>query len=752
MSNRTALLFSVFLMLVGVSAAPAADMIEVPIYKEAKTDFADPASKAGRCLAADISDRSGNLLSAQLPEVEPGAYQMHVRLKISHTCNLITARLAFGLRATADNQQGGERELTIVDFEKPGEFLDFSFPVAVTSKKASLRLSVAWEWKDSTKVPRKMNASDLPTVDGAGLDDHRKGTADDVEIERPLSKLKYYLACDSAWLEKTGDAELSWVRVDKARYRPCETAIVEGTVINFAPQSRTFLLQAERIQSLGAPDKTVTASLTVPAASASQNFSLAVPLGDTLWGHEIRCSLKEGDRTVATASDFFTVHTNPWAVAIGGHTMDHTEYRASILERERQQPPTRQRKQYFNQIEFVFWAPDDFGNLTPTGKYWSGQMRRDNGAESTRLLIEDFHRRGIACSFYAKLCTPGGKSGYELLRKHPDWLYPDFYDVAQMDRWDRSTQMSSWPQLAVRRDIEAPFRHHAQEIIRSCKTFGWDTIRYDSAMNEPETVRNFKIVKDAVTQACPDFQWGYNSGHPSGYPPGMYDLMCAGGGLIMEEANVHAGKDSWPYEKCARRQLEFRDQVHPRGGHLVFCPYEATQWSDSVYQKILPICARAHGAWDSLKGQVLLADYHRFYTRYAGQLWDNVYVTPTNAPNRIRWSDGGTNLFLWSSFVYVRQPASTRTELIMHMVNRPPERINSYGDCRVPAPLQNLECTAQIPDGLKPIEVWRLSPELEPEQDRLAFKTEKDRIVFTVPKLRFWNVIVVQFEGTAKWQ
>jgi hypothetical protein len=63
-----------------------------------------------------------------------------------------------------------------------------------------------------------------------------------------------------------------------------------------------------------------------------------------------------------------------------------------------------------------------------------------------------------------------------------------------------------------------------------------------------------------------------------------------------------------------------------------------------------------------------------------------------------------------------------------------------------------LECTAQIPDGLKPIEVWRLSPELEPEQDRLAFKTEKDRIVFTVPKLRFWNVIVVQFEGTAKWQ
>ena len=37
-------------------------------------------------------------------------------------------------------------------------------------------------------------------------------------------------------------------------------------------------------------------------------------------------------------------------------------------------------------------------------------------------------------------------------------------------------------------------------------------IRYDSGMTWPESGDMLRLVKYKVNQACPGFQWGYNSG------------------------------------------------------------------------------------------------------------------------------------------------------------------------------------------------------------------------------------------------
>jgi len=238
--------------------------------------------------------------------------------------------------------------------------------------------------------------------------------------------------------------------------------------------------------------------------------SLEALLDKRLWGHEARCVISEDGREVGRASEVFTVHANPWAVAIGGFSMDLTVYRAGPDKASALRNAMRRKRGYQNLVEFVFWAPDDFGDFNPEGEFWSGQMHRHNSAESTKRLTEAFHQVGIACSVYAKISGPGGKAGYEVLRKHPEWYQPGFYDVAQLERWERSPEMSSWPTLGVQRDLAEPYEHHADELVKSVSNFGWDMIRYDSSMNWNEAGDVLRLVKRRMCKAHPQVQWGYN--------------------------------------------------------------------------------------------------------------------------------------------------------------------------------------------------------------------------------------------------
>ena len=424
------------------------------------------------------------------------------------------------------------------------------------------------------------------------------------------------------------------------------------------------------------------------------------------------------------------------------------------------------KKSYANAIEFVFWAPDDFGDLTPTETpYWGGQLRHQSGAESTRLLIEAFHRAGIACSFYATFTGGGGRAGYDLYRKHPDWFRPAFYDVAQLDRWDRSKEMMSWPRVGVRSDLAAPYLHHGREIIRSAEHFGWDSIRYDSNMgvkapdtDEPYVAKYFPMVKEMVMKAAPHFRWGYNDAlHRQNLKKEpaldkLFSTLCEGGGMIMDEYNNHAFQDGWPYDKYARRHRHIRDMVHARGGHYTLCPGKPKMASDQVYQAILPLVARGHHAWDPQKGGYPYTNYHRFSTRYAGQLWDNQARVPAKAAEMVQWQLKDGALFHWQDYAYHRQLGDGRAELIMHLVNAPPKRVNAYDDGRVPPPLKDLRCTVSLPPGSQASAVWSATTDPAMQQTRLPHQTAGQALTFTIDRVRFWTMVVVQLNGKGEWQ
>lgn len=750
-------LATVISLLSGLPAVAEQARIEIPLaVKSASSLFVDADAVKGTCVAGDLSNKNGALAAIPVSPPKAGLYQCHVRLKMSHTCIPATAKLEYVLQLAAGGALVASQKLTIVDFERPGRYQEFTFPLTVTDGTPDMAFGVQWSWPEGPagqKVAlRKFDKSDLPSLDATELaPDAKAADAAQLKIERPLTELKYHLACDRLWLEPLGDVAIRTFNLDKARYRPGDTAALSGSLANYAAETMVLTLRLEQLSAFGPPAVVSTTTYTVPAGGEVP-FTAAIPLGERLWDREIRGILLDArQQELARHSEVCTVHTNPWAVALPTKGMDMTEYRAQSYLPQQGQPRVGCER-YTNAIEFVFWPPDDFGDLTPTGRYYSGQTRRDNGAESTRKLIAYFHSRGVACSMYAKTDIGSGKAGYDLLRRHPDWSDPDFYDVAQLDRWDRSKALSIYPQLVARRDTDEPYRHHAQELIASQRQLGWDSVRYDSAMNWPEMAHHLKLIKTTVNAACPGFQWGYNSGHPDGYAPGIFDEMCAGGGMIMEEANVHAFKDQWTYDKYASRHIEFRSQVHRRDGHLTFCPAEPESNNDLVYQQILPLCARAHHAWNPAPNAVGGADYTRFCARYAGQLWDNTATALPQAAQVINWGPAAPKLFKWDSYCYLRPTGAGTSELIIHLVNQPPERVSAYDDCRVPEPLEAIEGSVKLPDGITAVAAWRLSPELAPEQLSLPLRQDKDRIAFTVPKLRFWNMIVLQLTGSGRWQ
>jgi hypothetical protein len=298
-------------------------------------------------------------------------------------------------------------------------------------------------------------------------------------------------------------------------------------------------------------------------------------------------------------------------------------------------------------------------------------------------------------------------------------------------------------------------------------------VRYDSGMTDPESGDVLRLVKRTVNRACPGFQWGYNTGlHRTENPPPpssgkwdsdpnaewnklplkpVFDILCEDGGMIMDEWNNHAATDGWTYESYAGRHVNIRKQAHSRGGHVVLCSFEPESHADGIYQEILPLAARTHRGWDPLKGGRAGANYEQFATRYAGYVWDNEAVELEKAEQWIDWGESAKFLFKWPSYSYLQKNGKAGSDLILQMVNMPPERVCSYDDCRVPPPRRDLKCSIRLPEGLKVNEVWRATAEPELKQEKLPHKVVDGQLVFTVPKLRFWNMVVVRLDGEGKW-
>jgi hypothetical protein len=287
--------------------------------------------------------------------------------------------------------------------------------------------------------------------------------------------------------------------------------------------------------------------------------------------------------------------------------------------------------------------------------------------------------------------------------------------------------------------------------------FGWDAVRYDSHAISDENARILGIVKQVVRAEVPGFQFGYNSSVPHRNPAllGAFKAECEGGGLIMEEGIRQFGGGGMSfsggasYETFARRILDFKQEARENGGHFLAIGMDKCYPNDLVYQYIFWLAANTHPCYDWQDASV--ADYARFATRFAGLLWD-LNVKPLAKPEA--WLDVGEAadfLWLWRDYVHQRDLGGGRRQVIIHLINAPAEKaLYTHDDCRLPAPRENIRLRLRLPAGSAVRGAWFLTPEYEPTQERLPHEIDGDgRVVFAVPRIRFWSTAVVDLDNAA---
>ena len=107
--------------------------------------------------------------------------------------------------------------------------------------------------------------------------------------------------------------------------------------------------------------------------------------------------------------------------------------------------------------------------------------------------------------------------------------------------------------------------------------------------------------------------------------------------------------------------------------------------------------------------------------------------------------EAAAKLFHPHEYAYLRPRGSGRSDLVLQLVNPPPERACSYDDNRVNLPVTGLATRIELPSGLKARGVYAATAEPSLRQVALDFSQKGRRLAFTVPEVRrllsklIWN-------------
>jgi hypothetical protein len=749
------------------SVAQAAEPIRADIWKGAKDAVvaADPQSDEKKCLASDVGQTAGTVFKAATPVLTPGAYQAVLHMKLGTNNVLNTAALKWTL--AVEGAGSGTREFDILNIEQPRVYQEIPCRFTVT-KPGAATVSLSWRResfkKDGAGVRLRVEKSELPTAaDLAGLDEEDKEAEDllggPLESE-PVNSLKFlWMAVDRVAIVPLGDVAITRLEVDKIRYKPGEKAKVEAVLHNYGAAPRTLSVETCFIHELDTVIPVDKRTVTL-AAGADQVLAFEGPAFDKKWGYSVQCRVSENGKLLAESSEAFTVHDNMWAVLIAGKSP--AQFTAHVNITNAATGARENKKRHRNFVESGFWAPDEFGDFTPdTENWWSGQGCYYGGVTGTKALISEGHKAGISFAVYADIWGGDGPPAFEMVRAKPDWGYPSTFNTEWFERWDRNTMgtgkaghpMHVWPLTIINYSNPEPFRHHGRELIGTHRMFGWDAVRYDSHAISPENSRVVDIVKKVVHAELPEFQFGYNSSVPEGDPKltEAFKAMCEDGGGIMEEGIRQYGGGGMSftggktYADFAKRLLDFKEEARRAGGNFLAIGMDECFPNDLVYQHIIWLAGNSHPCYDW--PDVSVADYMGFATRYAGLLWDNKVSTVSNASAVVDFGKAAPFLWLTDRFLHQRDLGAGRRQVILHLVNAPLEKVLcTNDDNKVPPPREAIPVSLKLPGAAKVLGVWLLTAEPELTQVRLPSEVKDGRVIFTVPRLRFWDVAVVELD------
>jgi len=718
--------------------------------------FLAKAQAEGRCYIADLeADKDGVLVRGRNAEkLSPGRYRLHVQLARAPFGDTFGNALVVTIKANEST-----REVNPLQYVLPHEFIDV--PVEVTTKDGEINWSVRWMIPPEARKLHKMTGVALD--DPEAHDDTTVGVnrptprADDTVSRDDMAKMPFCLAAAGIHLERLCPVRVE-TTVDKVIYRPGDTGTATITLTNTGARAAVVTDTLEIVSGLDHRLSAGGGKTTLPPDSAvtiKRTFSTA----GLHWGAEARASISVDDGSAESAGMVFAVSANCYEVGMlaaqadnGGRTWKDPKNAAEQVATWRREGMTG--------CECFFWAPCDFGDFTPKQEdFFSGQTQYSHSISGTKNLLNALHANGMSGAVYSNLWGTDGWSGFEILRKHPEWFSPgvqyssDFLEFWRLMNEKKVTTMHQWCETSLIQNAkltEDAIKLHAGELIGSHKMFGWDAVRYDSYYSTGWTKWATRKTRDIVNAVVPDFQYGYNTFPEADSTAGALDAMYDGGGMAMLE---YIRMETYPrLTDYAAELMKCRDIVWPSGGQIGPLyhaptlpdakPTTATP-IDDIYASSVVLATGAHPYYHPLEHDI--GQFPTFALRYADYLWNN-HLHGLRDPAAIVTIGNGAKPLAWERLARVIDLGGDARRLVIHLLNVAPEYklFTNFAQQTLP-PLRNLPLTVNLPAGAKVSGVWNLSPIPEARQEPLRSQFAGNTLTVTVPEVRFWNVVVIEF-------
>ncbi|MHB9133705.1 MAG: hypothetical protein ACYDBB_21795 [Armatimonadota bacterium] len=758
---RSLLVLLAAICLLPALAAPQAGTLDASLVNDsaaAKAAFAKSLA-GGKCFARDPSQRAttGTVLQgSSATQLPPGRYRLHVPLALAPLGNVKISAIAITLKA-----EDSKRTLGMLNFTKADEFIDATADFTIDHTRFA-RYSVDWMFTGEHAKRNAQHALDVPDAPGAGDDqllDITEGVDEDeqgfVRIA-DLSEIPFHLAAAPPYIEQLSPVAVK-VATDKIVYKPGEMGTVTVSLANGTDKAVKVTLEPEILAGLAGNEK-LPGGVVEIAVGESKSWSGTFTTQGMHWGAEIHVSAKTGNAPVATGRAFFGVTDNFWETAIVGGMMFSAHYREPEAAEKFMQGL---KDQGFTVLESGFWAPDEFGNFTPdTELFYGGQGCYPGSVTGTKNVITAGHKRGMASTVYSNLWGGDGYDSYEMIRQHPDWFTDgggacsDWLENWELMSKGKIAPMPVWPYTCVDSDHDAEtMKVHAQEFVNSHKTLGWDGTRYDSYGIDAWSKRATKMVRELVEAQVPEYRWGYNSSVPKDADPTALDVMCRGGQLVMEEGLRGVAKRVGSFTTYCTTLSGYRDVVWSHDGHLGLCydrpggplAKDATVL-DAVYLCSILLATGCHPYYSQMDTEI--GKYPAFALRYSEYLYDHK-MRKLATPEAVIKFGGSPKLLEWPRLVRTLDMGNNRRRLVIQLLNTPAndKTISNPAMLTLP-PIRNLPVTVTLPPGAVVQGAWSLCAIPDAHHDALETKRQGDALTLTVPEVRIWNVLVIEF--TAK--
>lgn len=655
------------------------------------------------------------------------------------------------------------------------------FTLAFTHAGGPVAVSIVASTSEMTDGMKHVNTAEekaaaAAAVPMAGLDLDDAGPAGDdplgdgIELEEEasvetLTHLDRRLAVDRVEIAavRQPSSVVARVEVDKVHYFPDETVRAVARLAA-GPKGGSYTLVADDVTEIDTARRVFSKAVTL-AAGQRLDVPFEYPLdGGPEFGHEVRCTLLEGDREIHAARECFGCSKNVYRIAISGNDVvgqDKSKAEPKAL----REGMERNKANYANHFEQFSWAPCTFSDMTPdTEEWYSGQTQYRGTKTGYKMMIDEAHRVGIKVLSYGH-AGGGGIAGLENYLRHPEifatgnegfGLYNTFLaerayhgeyafpDVTGTNRW------LFWLPIWSGSGIEAA-EWSAKEINGSIDMFGWDGVRWD------QPVDHEKLIRERVMAAHPRCVWGYNTcfARPGGktfLPPRKdttsFHSLAADHGMMMDESVRGYAGDIRPYYEALASEADYIKRI---GGLPLIITFDQATRQDGILDCRIALAAGERYTYNTSCGDYAYGPGTRFLTRFSAFVWDDTArVADAGRLVEVKVGRGPEGVAPWyDRTVWLRKLPDGRQQVLVNLLNPP-----GYTKFKVriqppPATLRDVTVSVPTPTGAKLVRAVHVSPDLVEGLLPLEATAAGDRTAVVLPQLRSWSIVAFEYAAAA---